>query len=358
MHRPLRHALGLVVVVLVIYVVVLPQVAGPRRALHLLGSVNVAYVVVGVVAEAGALTAYACLTGVVILRRRPSLGRLVRIDLSTLAVSHVLPAGTVGGAGLGYRLLTEAGVSGSDAGFAVATQGIGSALVLNVLLWLALLVSIPQRGFNPLYGTAAVVGAVGLTGFGLLVALLVLGESHADRALRAVARRLPLLREERVAGLVEQVAARLRELLRQPRLLGRAVAWAGANWLADAASLWVLLAAFAHRFPSPVDLLVAYGLANVLAAIPLTPAGLGVVEWVVPTIMVGFGMTRGAAVLGMVAWRLVSFWLPIPVGAAAYLSLRLEPGASRARKLAELNALALSGAPETEAGQPADPPDG
>jgi hypothetical protein len=30
----------------------------------------------------------------------------------------------------------------------------GSAVVLNVLLWIALVVSIPLRGFNPLYGTA------------------------------------------------------------------------------------------------------------------------------------------------------------------------------------------------------------
>jgi len=49
---------------------------------------------------------------------------------------------TAGSAGFGYRLLTERGVSGADAGFSIATQGMGSAVVLNVLLWLSLVISI------------------------------------------------------------------------------------------------------------------------------------------------------------------------------------------------------------------------
>ena len=62
--------------------------------------------------------------------------RLFRINLSTLALSHVSPGGTAPGAALGYRLLTQSGVSGADAGFALGTQGIGSAVVLNVIFWL------------------------------------------------------------------------------------------------------------------------------------------------------------------------------------------------------------------------------
>jgi uncharacterized protein (TIRG00374 family) len=97
------------------------------------------------------------------------------------------------------------------------------------------------------------------------------------------------------------------------------------------AALWVFLAAFGHR-TSPDALLISYGLANVLAAIPLTPGGLGVVEAALTASLVGFGATRGVAVLGVVSYRLVNFWLPIPVGAVAYLTLRRgdrEPGELR-----------------------------
>ena len=40
----------------------------------------------------------------------------------------------------------------------------------------------------------------------------------------------------------------------------------------------------------PIDLLVAYGLANILAAIPITPGGLGVVEFILSGALVGFGV--------------------------------------------------------------------
>jgi uncharacterized protein (TIRG00374 family) len=124
----------------------------------------------------------------------------------------------------------------------------------------------------------------------------------------------------------------------------RTVGWAAANWLLDAASLWVFLAAFGHRVG--IDgLIVAYGLANVLAAIPVTPGGLGVVEAVLTTTLVGFGVPRDVALLGVISYRLVNFWLPIPLGAAAYLSLHLQP---ETRNTDELRQIAEEAAQETE----------
>jgi hypothetical protein len=62
-------------------------------------------------------------------------------------------------------------------------------------------------------------------------------------------------------------------------------------------------------------------------------------EAVLTTTLVGFGATRGAAILGVVTWRLVNFWLPIPAGAAAYLSLRLGSDPRKGRRAAELRRL-------------------
>ena len=105
----------------------------------------------------------------------------------------------------------------------------------------------------------------------------------------------------------------------------------------DAAALWLFVAAFGHRVP--VDaLFVSYGLANVLAAIPITPGGLGVVEAVLTSTLVGFGTPRGIAILGVIGYRLMNFWLPIPVGALSYVSIRAQ-GASREAKAEELETL-------------------
>jgi uncharacterized protein (TIRG00374 family) len=324
--RPVRRVAGWLVFVLVVEYLVLPQIAGTRKAVHLLGRVNPAYLLVGLALEAASVVAYAQLTRSVVPRRSdPGLWRIVRIQLSTLGLSHCVPGGTAAGSSLGYRLMTDAGIEGADAGFALGTQSLGSALVLNALLWLALVVSIPERGFNPLYVTVALVGAVLIGGFALVVLLLTRGEERAAVLLGRVAARLPLVDGKTVERVVHRLAARLRELAGDRAMLARAVGWAAANWLLDAASLWVFVAAFGHRVD--IDgLLVAYGLANVLAAIPITPGGLGIVEGVLTSSLVGFGTTRGVAILGVLSWRLVNFWLPIPVGGISYLSVRFGPG--------------------------------
>lgn len=334
--RSLRRVAAVLLALVVLEYLVLPQVAGARHSLHLLASVNVVDLVLGVLLEAAAIGAYAKLTQATLpATQSPPLSTLLRIDLSTMAASHIIPGGSAAGAGLGYRLLTDAGVAGPDAGFALATQGLGSAVVLNLLLWLGLLVSIPLRGFNPLYGTAAVVGAVLIGTFILAVVSLTRGEERLARFVCRTADRVPMLDGEGVSQVLRRVADRLRVLGADRPLLTRAVLWATANWLLDAASLWVFVAAFGHRVPLD-GLIVAFGLANVLAAIPVTPGGLGVVEAVLTSALVGFGTPRGTAVLGVVIYRLVNFWLPIPVGGVSYLSLKVGPAATGEEKAAAL----------------------
>lgn len=361
--RLLKQSVGrgimLFLVILVIEYLVLPQLAGAHKDLHLLGQVNVGFVLLAVALEIGSLVSYAALTRAVLPKGSASLTRLLRIDLSGVAVSHVLPGGTAGGTSVAYRLLTQAGVSGTDAGFGVATQGIGSAVVLNVILWLALVVSIGFQGLhNVLYVIAAIVGIVLFSAFGALIAALTRGAERSARILGTVARHLPWIKEEVVTALVMHVAARVGELGNDRPLLARAVAWATANWLLDAASLWVMLVAF-HHIVDPDSLLVAYGIANVLAAIPITPGGLGIVEGVLIPSLVGFGTPRGIAILGVISYRLVNYWLPIPAGALAYLSLRLEPGGPRRRRAAkELRGLIERGSGPDPAGHTTPAPSG
>jgi uncharacterized protein (TIRG00374 family) len=338
-RRALRRLATTLVLLLVVEYLVVPQIAGARKALSLLAHLNLVLVGLGVFLEAASLLSYAQLTRAVLPRSSaPSFVTITRIDLSTLAVSHVVPGGSAVGTGIGFRLLVRAGIGASDAGFALATQGIGSAVVLNVLLWVALAASIPLYGFNRLYGTAAIVGVVLIGGFSGIVLLLTRGEARAAKVLRTIARKVPLLDEEKVHQLVHRLAARLRAMAADRAVLSAAIGWAAANWILDAACLWVFLTAFGGRVG--VDaLLVSYGLANVLAAIPITPGGLGVVEAVLTSSLVGFGLPRGIAILGVIGYRLVNFWLPIPIGAVTYLSLRGKRTAPRSQKKEELGKL-------------------
>jgi uncharacterized protein (TIRG00374 family) len=350
--RPLRHGITLFIVLVFVEYVAIPSFlhSKARSSLSQLGRVNFFWLLGGVALEAAALVAYARLTQSVLPKDGPSLSKILRIDLSTLAVSHVIPGGTAGGTGLGYRLLTSSGVSGADAGFALATQGIGSAVVLNAMLWTALVISIPLHGFNSAYVTVALVGAVLLAAFGFLVLSLTRGQDRAAAALGAVARRTPWVTEEQMQNLVERLSTRLKTLGSDRQLLEHAVLWAAANWLFDAASLWAFVAAYGH-VTSPIDLFVAYGVANILAAVPLTPGGLGIVEAVAATTLIGFRVPAGVAWLGVISWRLFNFWLPIPVGAGAYLSLRVRRGAGLHERRQALEGL-------TKPRDPSAPPTG
>lgn len=332
LRREIRWSITAFLVLLVVEYLLIPELAGARKSVHLLTQVNVAYLLLACGLEAASLVAYAQLTHTVLPSGGPSLWRLLRINTSTLAVSHVVPGGTAPGTGLAYRLLTASGVQSADAAFGLAIQGVGSAVVLNLVFWVALLISLFLHGYNPLYGTAAGAGVVLMALFAGVVILLLRGKHWAVDVVRRAADRMPFLRGDALAAAVERIADRLRDLLEQRALLGRAVGWAAANWLLDAASLWVFILAF-HKLTMPIDLLVAYGLANVLAVIPITPGGLGIVEGVLIPTLHGFGVAKPVAALGVLSYRLVNFWLPIPVGFGSYLSLRFSRGTAWRRRL-------------------------
>jgi uncharacterized protein (TIRG00374 family) len=324
--RPLRRLVILLILALIVEYLVIPELVGASKDFYLLGRLNVGWLIAGLIAEAASLFCYALLNRVLLSPgHRPSLSVLFRIDLTAAAVAHVIPAGTVGSAGIGYQLFTAEGVPGTEVGVMMATKGIGSTVVLNVLLWISLVVSIPLSGYRPVYTSVAIVGAVILALIGILILGVTRGEKRAGRILRAVGQRIPGVGADRLEHVAYEAAGSIRRLGRDRRVLTESLTWAALNWLLDAASLWCFIAAFG-RYVNPVGLFAAYGIANVLGAIPVTPGGLGIIDTVTPVLLVGFGLTRSVATLGVLAWRLVNFWLPIPTGAIAYVSLKVPKG--------------------------------
>ena len=323
--KPLRRGVLIFVLLLIIEYLVVPELVGASKDLYLLGRVNAAWLAAGLLLEGVSLFCYAVLTKVLLPPGpKPSLSVLFRIDLSAAAVAHVIPAGTLGTAALGYKLFTGEGISGNDAAVMMAAKGLGSTVVLNVLLWLSLVISIALAGFQPIYATVAIIGTVVLLGVGALVLGVTRGAGFASRVLRMVADKIPGLSGERVEQAILEAAKTFATMARDKRVLAWALVWASLNWLLDAASLWCFVAAFGS-FVNPVELFAAYGIANVAGALPITPGGLGVVDSLAPLLLVGFGVTRSVATLGVIAWRLVNFWLPIPTGAIAYASLKVKP---------------------------------
>jgi uncharacterized membrane protein YbhN (UPF0104 family) len=246
---------------------------------------------------------------------------VVTSQLASGALGRVLPGGPAAAGAVQFRMLVQAGVSPSLAGLGI---GVSSIVLLGTLAALPLLslpaivlgLAVPTR----LWQAAAVGGAV-------FLALLAVGGTlmASDRALLA-AGRLGVRAGKRLRPR-HPPAADLPERLRDQRDLVRrafgarwweAVAGASGRWLFDWLTLLTALAATGQQ-PRPTLVLLAFCAAQLLAQVPITPGGLGVVEAGLTGALVLIGVPAGAAAAATLAYRLVSYWLALPAGGLAWL---------------------------------------
>jgi uncharacterized protein (TIRG00374 family) len=236
-------------------------------------------------------------------------------QLAGNAIAKVAPGGGAIGAALQYRMLVQAGVEPSR-----AVSGLTAANLLTFAVVLALpILAVPTivgGSVNRSLVAASVFGAVVFTGLFVLGALLLaldgplawLGRifqrgrnrlRHGDEPMHGVPRRLVSERDRLLATL----GPRWREAL--GATVGR--------WAFDYGSLLAALAAVGST-PRPALVLLAFCAAQVLTQVPLTPGGLGFVEAGLTATLTLAGVSPGKAVLATFAYRLFTYWLPIPLG--------------------------------------------
>lgn len=332
--RWLRVGLSLVILGLTVWFLVVPQFAEARRALYTLERISLPLVLLAAALELTTLVAFSALTASVLGPGRPSYFTLLRIDITDLGVNHVVPGGGATAAAVRFRLLQRAGVRRARAFMTATIETMGSNLVLGAIFVVGIalsLAAVPTSGF---YLLAILVVLALLVG---VIAGAWLLTRRTDRAVgwaRAIARRLPFVTPDQAEGFVRKIAEQVVELVTDPRRMAIALTLAAANWLLDAAALGVLLAALGHTLGIGA-LLTVYGLGGILALLPLTPGGLGIVEGVLVPALVAFGTPPSTALVAVIGWRLLEYWLPIPLALLSYLSLRLgvlrRPVPSRTR---------------------------
>ena len=324
LRKRMTRTIQVVLMLFVLNTFVLPQLTGARRAFRAFSDVRPILLLVGLGLEIASLIAYSKLTRVALSPTPLRTRTLFRIQLATKALTNVVPGGSAAGPALGYRLLLLAGEEKASAGFALALVGLGSAALLNVILWITFIVSIPFSGVRPGYVTVALVGVFVLAVFFGLIFAALKGANRAELIIGRLAARFRFIDADRSATFIRRFGGRAEELAGKPRLLARLALWGCATWLIDAAALWVFLLAFGVQM-RPDAVLVAFCLANITAAIPITPGGLGLFEAALGAALGLFGAPIAQGALAISAYRLAAYWLPIPAGGLSYLLLRLGP---------------------------------
>jgi uncharacterized protein (TIRG00374 family) len=256
----------------------------------------------------------------------PMWSAVIRSQLAGNALAKVAPGGGAAGAALQYRMLVEAGVSN-----AVAASGPTAANLLTFATLLAL----------PVLTVPAFLAGLPIDRGLVRAALLGAGVFTALAGMGAI-----LLASDRVLETVGRIAqdARNRVLRRRPRLEGfptrlvRERDWAlrviGADarqallasvlrWLLDYCALLLALAAVGAE-PRPSLVLLAFSGSQLLTLVPVTPGGLGFVEAGLAGLLTLAGVSAADAALATLAYRLVSYWLPLPAGGVAALLHRRE----------------------------------
>jgi uncharacterized membrane protein YbhN (UPF0104 family) len=245
-------------------------------------------------------------------------------QLTANAVSRSVPGGAAMGAGVSVRMWTIAGVRlGPAAGALAATSLISTATLLAlpvVALSIAAFGAPIPRNLTVVAGGAGVLAAV-LFGLGTLL-------MTSERAAGATARFV-----ERATGAVgrrfHRDGVRADDLLhrRSDLLEGLGARWHAAlaaavgNWTFDYAALAAALVLLDTN-PRFSLVLLAFAVAAVLTMIPITPGGLGFVEAGLTSMLVVAGIPSSSALLATLAYRIVSFWLPLAIGPVAWLLFR------------------------------------
>jgi uncharacterized protein (TIRG00374 family) len=305
----------------------LPRLGGLTHDTAELRHARPALVAASIVSEAASLGFYALLYR----RMLASLGAKIRFRLATqvvlasFLVSHLTPFGSAAGTVVNVSTLEAEGIAAPTTGEAIGLTSLVSTTALITLFGAGFAATAGRhlsRGYLITAGVAIALVAL------LVAAALTVGAhpgiaEQVVRRLAGWARRVRHSIDPERAG---QTARRLASLGRSA-LTGRAFAvsfgFAAANWLFDLFALDLMFLAFGYQ-PGFGPVTVAYATANIASVIPITPGGLGVIEVTLVAITVGFGAPRPTAVLAVLGYRIVEFWLPLVPGAVAYLRIRLN----------------------------------
>jgi hypothetical protein len=117
-----------------------------------------------------------------------------------------------------------------------------------------------------------------------------------------------------------------------PRAGDVPVRWPGRRHRSLRARL-VVLPARVRGPPSLIDLAAAYLAGAAIGAASPTPGGVGAIEAALVGALIGFNFPSGSAVAGVLAFRLVTYWLPILPGTTAFRALRRIGHCDQARAL-------------------------
>ena len=247
-----------------------------------------------------------------------SFPRMIPITLASNAVAMSIPAGVLVAEGYVFRQYRRVGASRVGAAWAELSAG---AIAFAALALVAFVGSVVVGGElrDILVGPLAIV-LVGAALAALLFQRTELLGKLVDRAIRLTQRHAPDSIQTRLYR-AQKAVAEMKDIRPEPRVWALGASAAVANWILDTFVLASAILAIGIHVPWS-SLLVVYAGAQLLAELPITPGGLGIVEGGLVTMLARSHLPAAPATAAVVLYRGLSFWLLVAVGWVAAARLR------------------------------------
>jgi uncharacterized protein (TIRG00374 family) len=322
-----RVIIGLTVLVVLLagLYFLLPKLAGLNQTWGQLKHGDPVFLAVGGVLELMSVVGYAVLFRSVFGRGMPRIDwrASLEIPLAGIAAIRLLSAAGAGGVAVTAWALRRAGMTASVVACRMVASYViqysiylGSMLVCGLGLWYGLFSG--GGSFSLL-----VVPALFSAGAILLVTSIAFLPRDFERRLSHLARRSGRVGRiaARLATVPDTLVAGVRTAIDVLRERPLSLIGAAAYWGFDIATLGVSFRAFGQSVPI-AQLIMGYFIGTLGSLLPL-PGGVGGVEGGMIGAFVAFGVPAGRAVVAVLAYRAISFWLPTIPGIIGYLRLRV-----------------------------------
>jgi uncharacterized membrane protein YbhN (UPF0104 family) len=247
-----------------------------------------------------------------------TIGRATAVTFASNAIANSIPAGPLVSLVYAFRQYRRRGADNAVAGWTLGALFVSASVTLAV---------VAAGGVAIAGAEGAGLDLIGVT-VGVLVAAVALGALFVQRRalawmvtgiIRTSGRRLGWPRGD-LGARIDNIVIRLTAVTLTATSLAAVAGWGLANWILDCGCLALSFVALGVGVPWK-GLLLAYGAGQLAANLPITPGGLGVVEGSLTIALVAFGGSQVSTVAVVLLYRILSFWVELPVGWATWAAV-------------------------------------
>ena len=312
--------------------ILIPKIIGLKETLELLNQIKYWAFILAVVSESFFYIGSAILTQTVLRMTKDKLSffDVLKISIMDSFSVQFLPLGSLGEAAVDYYFYRAKNIR--------TTHIVLMFVARTIIIWLVFaFIYLVGVAFTPTNSELSgdklliiwLIYAAALGFFGYLIYLyskkwlLISRVNSFLKIINFLARifHFKKIESEKITIFVDKIYEATTILVQNTRLQFYSILGALFFWFGDIFCLYFAFLGFGFK-PHLAIVIFTYSVAKILAAVSFIPGGLGIIEASMSLIFIGFGVPAPTALAAVLIFRLLSFWLPMPLGFWSFLSLQ------------------------------------